>query len=75
MGQGSGIAMSCSVGHRRGLDPELLWCRLVATALIRPLAQEPPYATGEALENVKQKDKKKKTKKNPAHLQFITLHV
>ena len=56
--------MSCGVGHRRGLDPELLWCRLVATALIRPLAQEPPYATGEALENVKQKDKKKqKTKK------------
>ena len=44
--------MSCGVGHRCGLDPELLWlwCRLPATALIRPLAWEPPYAEGAALE-------------------------
>ena len=33
-----------------------LWCRLVATAPIGPLAWEPPYVTGVALE----KDKKKK---------------
>ena len=32
--------MSCRVGHRRGLDPVLLWllCKLAALALIRPLA-------------------------------------
>ena len=49
--------MSCGVGHRHGSDPELLWfwCRLVAKAPIRPLAWEPPYAVGAALE----KDKKK----------------
>ena len=48
----------CGVGRRHGSDPVLLWLwrRLVATALIRPLAWEPPYATGAALE----KDKKKK---------------
>ena len=39
--------MNCGVGGRRGLDPELLW--LAATALIRPLAWEPPYATAAAL--------------------------
>ena len=38
-----------------------LWCRPVDTALIRPLAWEPPYATGAAIEKAKrQKDKKKK---------------
>ena len=55
--------MSCGVGHRRGSDPAWLWLwrRLVATALIRPLAWEPPCATGVALEKAKrQKDKKKK---------------
>ena len=48
MGQGSGVAMSCGVGCRRSSDPELLWlwCRPVATAPIRPLAWEPPYAAG-----------------------------
>ena len=34
----SGIAVSCGVGHRRGSNLVLLWlwCRLAATALIRP---------------------------------------
>ena len=43
-------------------DPILLWlwCRLVATTPIRPLAWEPPCATGAALE----KGKKTKNKKN-----------
>ena len=43
------------VGHRLGSDPELLWiwCRRVATAPMRPLAWEPPYAVGAALEKVK----------------------
>ena len=51
--------MSCGVGRRRGSDPELLWlwCRLVATTRIRPLAWEPPYATGAALEKAKKKKK------------------
>ena len=46
-------------------DPALLWlwCRLAATALIRPLAWEPPYATGVALEKAKRPKKKKKEKK------------
>ena len=47
--------MSCGVGCRHGSDPVLLWlcCRLVATALIRPLAGEPPYAAGAAQEMAK----------------------
>ena len=51
--------MSCGVGHRHSLDLTLLWlwCRPVATALIGPLAWEPPLAVGTAL-------KKQKTKKS-----------
>ena len=39
-----GVAMSCGVGRRCGLDPRLLWlwCGPAATTLIRPLAWEPP---------------------------------
>ena len=37
-----------------------LWYRLAATALIRPLAQEPPYASGAAPKRQKKKKKKKK---------------
>ena len=57
--------MSCGVGCRHGSDPELLWlwCRPVATAPIEPLAWEPPYAAGAALEMVKiKKDQKEKRK-------------
>ena len=25
VGQGSGIAMNCGIGHRHGLDPAFLW--------------------------------------------------
>ena len=47
LGSGSGIAMSCCVGHRRGTDSALwLWHRLAAVALIRPLVWEPPHAGG-----------------------------
>ena len=44
------VAVSCGVGCRRGSDPELLWiwCRPAATAPIRPLAWESPYAVGAA---------------------------
>ena len=61
VGSGSSVAMSCGVGCRHGSDPVLLWlwCRPVATALIRPLAWEPPYALGAALE----RDKKIKINK------------
>ena len=45
------LPVSCGGGCRRGLDPALLWlwCRPAATAPIRPLAWEPPYAAGAAL--------------------------
>ena len=51
--------MSYGVGRRRGSDPTLLWlwCKLVATARIRPLTWESPYAMGATLE----KEKKTKT--------------
>ena len=46
----SGVAVSCGVGCRRGSDPALLWLRRrpAATAPIRPLAWEPPYAAAAA---------------------------
>ena len=52
--------MSCGVAYRCGLDPALLWLwhRPAPTALIRPLAWEPPYATGAALEMAKRQKKK-----------------
>ena len=55
--------MSCGIGHRCGWDPALLWLwrRLAATAPIRPLAWESPYAMGVALK--RQKDKKRKKEK------------
>ena len=36
-----------------------LWFRPVATALIRPLAWEPPYAAGAALEKAKRQQQQK----------------
>ena len=67
MGWGSGIAMSCGVGRRLGLDPALLWMwlwlwnRPVGTAQIQPLAWEPPYAVGMALKRQKTKEEKRMT--------------
>ena len=56
------MAMSCGVGHRCGLDLALLWLwyRPAVVVPIRPLAWEPPYAAGAALEKEKKKKKKKK---------------
>ena len=50
--------MSCGVGRRRGLDLALpwLWHRLAATALIRSLGLEPPYAVGVTLKGQKKKN-------------------
>ena len=41
-----------------------LWCRPAATALIRPLAWEPPNAAGAALEKTKKKKRKKEINRN-----------
>ena len=71
MGEGSRVAMSCGLRHRRSSDPALLWlwCRPAAVAPIRPLAWEPPYVSGAApkskktqkTKNQKQTNKQKKT--------------
>ena len=56
--------MSCGVGHRCGSDPALpwFWRRPAAKkAPIRPLAWEPPYAKGAALEKAKRQKKKSYT--------------
>ena len=52
------VAVSCGIGLRQGSDPLLLWLwrRLVATAPIRLLAWEPPYAAGAALEKAKRQN-------------------
>ena len=54
--------MSCGVSQRCGLDLALLWlwCRLGAIAQIRPLAWEPPYVEGVALESQKKKKRKER---------------
>ena len=61
------VAVSCGVGCRRGSDPALLrlWRRPVATAPIRPLAWDPPYARA-AQENGKKTKKKKKLERKDA---------
>ena len=53
----SGIAVSCGLGHRCGLDPTLLWlwCKLASVAPIRPLVWELPYALDTALKTLKKK--------------------
>ena len=71
--------MSCGVGHshRCGSDPALLWLwrGLVATAPIQPLAWEPPYAVGTALEKAKRPKKKKKEKKRRDFADVIKLTI
>ena len=53
--------MSCVAGHKYSSDPMLLWlwCGLAATAVTRPLAWEPPSATGGALKKDKKRPKNK----------------
>ena len=66
--------MSCGVVRRHGSDPALLWLwhRPVATAPIQPLAWEPPYAEGVALEMAK-RPKKKEKKIAQTGFQIVTL--
>ena len=55
VGKGSGVPMSCGVGHRHGSDQAMLWlwCRLAAVVLIRSLAWEASYAVGATLKKKK----------------------
>ena len=57
---GSGIAVSCGVGHRSDSDSELLWLRYrpAEAAPIQLLAWEPPYAVGVALKSKQQQQTK-----------------
>ena len=60
--------MSCGVGRRCGSDTELLWLwrRLVATALIRPLAWE-LHMPWEWPKKMAKRQKEKKKKLSPMH--------
>ena len=57
--------MSCGVGHRHGseLASLWLWCRLEATAQIRPLAWELPYAASAAPEKTKKKRERERERR------------
>ena len=69
--------MRCGVGRRCSSDPLLLWLwhRLAATAPTRPLACEPPYAVGAALEKAKEKEKENKSKPPPPKtLIYLYMH-
>ena len=60
VGQGCGVAVSRGVGWRRGSDLALLWlwCRPAATAPIRHLGWDPPYAMVAALKKAKKYEEK-----------------
>ena len=60
------LAVIRGVGCRRGSDLALLWLwhSVAATAPIRLLAWEPPYASGVVQEMAKKTKKTKKKKKN-----------
>ena len=70
MGYGSGVAMSCGIGRRCGLDLVLLWLwsRLAATAPIPPLAWELPNGAPSTLK----KKKKKKGQRETDHSELGT---
>ena len=57
--------MNCGVGHRHGSVLALLWLwhGPAATAPVRPLAWEIPYAAGVALGKTKKKKRKKEKNK------------
>ena len=69
--------MSCGVGRKHGLDLVWLWLwrRLAATAPIRPLAWEPPYAVGLALEKDKKKKRKKRKKKTTGKMDKMKIVI
>ena len=67
-----GVAVSCGVGRRHGLDPTLLWlwCRPAAAAPIRAPAWELPYAAGEAVK-IKRPQSTKQNLKHCGNLHCI----
>ena len=69
--------MSYGVGHRCGSDPTLLWLwrRPVATAPFRPLAWEPSYVAGAALEKAKRQNKTKQNKTKNNQKEISILHT
>ena len=77
MGQGSGVAVSCGVGHTWGSDLALLWLwgRPAATALIGPLAREIPYAASAALKRPKKKKKCFKKERRPKQDKIAVFHT
>ena len=73
-GYGSGVAVSCGVGCRRGSDLALLWLWCSLAALIRLLVWEALYAVSEALKRQKTKRKKKSLRKNkPESASFVSI--
>ena len=69
--------MSCGVGRGRGSDLALMWLwhRPVATALIRPLAWEPPHALGAALEKAEKAEKKKEWRYIYIYMIHFAVHL
>ena len=68
--------MSCGVGHRLTLDPVLLWLwhKPVATAPMKPLAWEPPYAVGSGPRKGKKTEKDRgKKKKGEWRLEMLLI--
>ena len=51
-----------------------LWCRPAAVAPTRPLAQEPPYAAGEALEKKKKKKEERKKEIRSDRISSAEIH-
>ena len=69
VGQGFGVVLSWGVGGRRGSDPTLLWLwhRLGSYSSDKPLAWEPPYAAGAALEKGKKTQQQQQKKSKDGH--------
>ena len=64
----------CSLSGLRIWHRRELWSRPAATALIRPLSWDPPYAVGAALEKDKKKKKKRTSPKLASNVE-VTLTV
>ena len=69
--------MSFGVGHRRGLDPMLLWlwCRSAALPLNLPIAWDLPYAMSMALKKEKKRQKKERESENIETMDSFPVHV
>ena len=58
------LALPWAAGPRHSSDPELLWYRLAAVALIQPLVWELPCAALVALKSKKKRRRRRKRKKH-----------